>query len=92
MEVYKENTKTLVLTKKVQLIGMKAIKGLFAQRNYTKRNYKKDINVYILTKKAQSKECDYHRIISLMPHILKILHARIHLKLESDINETQFGF
>ncbi|XP_023212405.1 uncharacterized protein LOC111615228 [Centruroides sculpturatus] len=41
-------------------------------------------------------ECDKHRIISLISHISKVLtttiYSRIELKIEAELNNTQFGF
>lgn len=49
-----------------------------------------------LPKKAKAENCDDYRIISLMSHVLKIflriIHARIYRKCESQMGSTQFGF
>ena len=49
-----------------------------------------------MPKKGNPRQCSDYRTISLMSHILKtflkIIHTRIHRKLEIDISDTQFGF
>jgi hypothetical protein len=49
-----------------------------------------------IPKKINAKQCSDYRTISLMSHVLKIflkiIHSRVHRKLEMDINNTQFGF
>lgn len=49
-----------------------------------------------IPKKVNARECKDHRTISLMSHVLKIflriIHGRIHRKLEQEISSSQFGF
>lgn len=49
-----------------------------------------------LPKKSNAQSCEDFRTISLMSHVLKvflkIIHARIYKKCESNVTDTQFGF
>ncbi|XP_060533833.1 uncharacterized protein LOC132706497 [Cylas formicarius] len=49
-----------------------------------------------LPKKPNASQCDDHRMISLMSHVLKvflrIVHTRIYAKCERQVGGTQFGF
>ena len=55
------------------------------------------MSVYItLLKQSRATECSNFRIISLMPHTLKIFlkvkQARIDSKIDKEVRPTQFGF
>lgn len=49
-----------------------------------------------IPKTHNARECDQHRLISLMSHTLKIylkiIHKRIYKKCEANISDAQFGF
>lgn len=49
-----------------------------------------------IPKKHRARKCSEYRLISLMSHTLKIflriIHSRIRLKCEENLEETQFGF
>lgn len=85
----------------IKILSPKCIQKLTELFNniYTTGQYPEDwlkSTFVTIPKKQHPKQCSDYRTISLMSHVLKIylkvIHARIYNKLESQLSDSQFGF